>query len=325
MLSAAPTQTEVLIARRVPWRKGLWTRVSALMLILTIALSGLWYWPRKSMVAAWYVGAEAACETDREWLISMCQRWDPNGRLVGQRGFHIAWHLQSACRTDAEITGLNLMKCSVDDQWLAGLKRMPNLQWTFLDDRQIGPGLASLHEHRQLSFVGITMHSNQPLSELRHLPRLETLELSQMAGTIDLSGLSSLGQLKALRITDTVSTANHLAQLPALPQVESLNLHSCSGMSDRDLVHLQKFPKLKKLHFRRASPINDEGLILISRLTNLEELVLLRCAGAVSETGLAELQNLPQLKEVWVTVSDMTPANVALLKALLPNATVRAY
>lgn len=96
-------------------------------------------------------------------------------------------------------------------------------------------------------------------------------------------------------------------------------------MSDRDLVHLQKFPKLKKLHFRRASPINDEGLILISRLTNLEELVLLRCAGAVSETGLAELQNLPQLKEVWVTVSDMTPANVALLKALLPNATVRAY
>ena len=322
MSIATPAPPEVLVARKIPWRKRLWVRVLLLLALTGGITVAIWWWPRRTMVAMWRVNGQATCTADRENLRAIVQRWDPSGTGWLSRNWERIGQYHLLARTDAEINGVNLIAAPVGDEWLVRLRRMPRLEWLMMDDRQVGPGLIHLQDHTQLKLCCVVAASGEHLRELRHLQCLERLGLSQPArGDIGLSGLTMLPNLKELTIQECASTADVLAQLPELPQIERLCLFLCGDIRCDDLAHLQRLSNLKELDFRRSGPINDECLVRISQLKSLEKLAILRSAGQITDVGLQALQRLVRLKELSVT-GDFTPQQVRTLQLLLPNATI---
>lgn len=324
----SPSPPEVLIARKIAWRKRLWVRVLFLLSILMITCIAIWWWPRRTIVAAWWVHGEVTSEADRAITLAIVQWWDPSGTGWTTRNWELLWKYSVLTRTDAEITGVNLMKSPVDDRWLAHLRRTPKIEWMFLDDNQIGPGLENLRDHQKLNFLGIMAPSHrcgESLMQLRQLPGLERLEISNpQCEDIGLGGLTLLPRLKELRVSKCKTTADVLSHLPESPQIGRLTLVLCSGFAGDDLTALQRLPNLKELAFRRAGPIDDQCLMQISRSNTLEKLFIIKSAGTITDAGLEALQRLEKLTELSLT-GDFTPQQIQTLKQLLPNATVSVY
>ena len=319
MAPQTPVTTEALRPRKIPWRKRLLVRVlGAMLLIFSISLT-TWWWPRRTMLAVWYVNGTVFRNSDLQRADQLLE-WSQwiGANWVG--GYSDELHrFLSSVSPDIEITGVELTNAKVSDEWLVRLKQFPNLELISLHDRQLGPGLAHLRDLKQLKRINVISASNSHLRELSRLPELHALFLWEPgSGDLGLDVLPTLPNLKSLFIGDSANLGELLQTLPVCPQLEKLYTQNCKGLTDEDLSSLQRLKNLKQLSLIQSGSLGDAGFIELSKVTTLEALVLRRSIGTISDRGLISLQSLYNLTYLGLPYN-WSPGQLQSLQQALPK------
>jgi len=151
-----------------------------------------------------------------------------------------------------------------------------------------------------------------------------------------------LGRLSALRSIEVNLDEAEMRQIGRFRRLESFGLWNWWEVSDESVQELCQLPRLK--HVRLGdSPVSDRSLALLARLPNLEVLELQgtritddglavlaghprlrglgiggspRRKGSFSDAGLVHLARLPQLEELNLEFTRVTPAGLAALQKL---------
>lgn len=320
MPTPSPSLPEVLIARKIPWRKRLWVQIALLLAVTSILLAGIWYWPRRGMATVWAAGGEVGKSVlhglPNHPLVDQIDRWFFSGQLQD----HV-WHLEEYFQTDQDIGIVDLELTPVDDLWLRRLNRFPNLDNLTLHDRQLGRGLENLRGHLQLEHVTIDSVSDNHLAFLEALPQLESILIKNMrTNDVALHGLARLPRLKHLLFAQCRQTRELLSQCPELLELESLVISHCTEFSDDDLQHLKRFPKLTSLMFF-ACKIGEKGFLNLAALQNLKELQITRPDGSspICDDELESLGKLTNLKELSIYGAGLTTEQKKVLEKHLPE------
>ena len=272
------------------------------------------------------VGSESTFQQSEayfNWLqshpkIGACTKFIP-----GLRNHEEMRDFFNSSRKDSEMTSLDLLDSPLKTHGLRELKRLTNLKWAMLNDRQLGLGLelfAALPNFQHFSVDPLTSR----ISELRRVPQLKSLHLwSAESDGIDLAVLEELPQLQTLCLCDCQSTASLLKTLPQLPSVGQFDLQYCTEFEAGDLVHLQKIPHVKvfRLSSRRLK-LTDSIFEVLSQLDQLETLSLEADWSVVTEAGMAHLKSLTNLKSIGAHGSRTKEQIDQLLKAV-PNCQVK--
>ncbi|RPI55459.1 MAG: hypothetical protein EHM55_07790 [Acidobacteria bacterium] len=198
-----------------------------------------------------------------------------------------------------------------------------------------------------LNFTGITMYAASLQDELRKLPPLPHLKelyingrlwydqpaprvqatISLFNGSTELEkfvmskpvqtyipfndpalkGLTSLANLKEVRIHQTRSSGVSLAAFP----LTHLDLNYVVTFNDTGIASLKGKTTLQRLYLRGTS-ITDAGLQNLSDLTNLVELDLSDVA--MTDLGLSYLSGLTKLRRLNLQSADVTDAGIDVLK-----------
>ena len=173
-----------------------------------------------------------------------------------------------------ELRRLFLRRLDLDDESLAPLHGLTNLEWLFLNgnERLTGEGLVHLSGSQDLNFLQLyeTGMTDVGLAEIGKFHALETLNVGQTK--ITNAGLEHLGNLSNL---------------------ESLYIGN-TKVTDAGLPHLGGLSKLESLYMRDTK-VTDAGLECLASLGNLRDLDLrgTRVTGA----GIAKLKAaLPNAK-----------------------------
>lgn len=192
---------------------------------------------------------------------------------------------------------------------LAGLAALQNLSFngsSFSDDGF--RVLAGFHELRGLALFhpsrGRADFTGGGLAQLATLPAFERLTLAgSTAGDAALTAIATLPHLRELRLWHNTETAAGLRMLAALATLRKLTLG-------------------QRLPGREATPpsLCDAVLPSLAQLTGLEELTVndARLGGE----ALLTLQSLTALKKLTAAQVDTPAADVARLRAALPEAVI---
>jgi beta-lactamase regulating signal transducer with metallopeptidase domain len=172
------------------------------------------------------------------------------------------------------------------------------------------------------------------LKSLEYLDTTSQITDKGMAYVSQLTSLKSLGLFGPSRITDAglqhISKMTSLEELALagesmgdegliylcnLPRLEYLRLHG-TNFGDYGMVHLKKLPSLKRLSFPQGKAfISDTGLAQIAEIPNLEELNM-EARGDVTDEGLAHLVKLQSLKKLSIPGAHLTDKGCAYLKQI---------
>ena len=136
------------------------------------------------------------------------------------------------------------------------------------------------------------------LSDLKHFPKLEILDLVGGGRALDLSPLAKLNALGELHIVG--AQASDLAQLADLPALKWLSL---TNTNISDPTWLSKLPDLELLHL---SGVNTFDLNILKSLSKLESLRITN-SGLSDLTALAGMRSLKWLSVENTPVSDLSP------------------
>ena len=198
-----------------------------------------------------------------------------------------------------------------------------------------------------LNFTGITMYAASLQNELRRLPALPhlkelyingrlwydqpaprvqaTIALFNEATALEklvmskpvqtyipfndpaLKGLSSLKNLKEVRVHQTRSSGMSLAAFP----LTHLDLNYAVTFNDTGMASLKGKTTLQRVYLRGTS-ITDAGIQHLSGLTNLVELDLSDVD--MTDAGLAHLSGLTKLRRLNLQSANVTDAGVDVLK-----------
>ena len=310
-MSVTPIEPERLQARKIPFRNRLWVRVISISLLVTaISIAGLW-WPRRTMLAVWFVNGQVFCESHRKPTYDLMVNLGILQTVWGTKNFSNHYALLSGTGCDRDVNVVVLQDSKVKDDWLIQLKDLPSLKYVGLHDRQLGAGIEVLNRISTLKHLGVTAVGDRHLAELRRLPHLEQVSLwSPRTGDIGLDSLPSLPRLKSLLIDGSRQTDQILKSLPEISTIEELVVQNCTGFADDDLAHLRRFPNLKYLDLVRCGPINDKGLKHLCQLNHLETLAIRKSSGRFTNEGLESLKELPHLKEIIVLQGDFTAEQI---------------
>jgi len=163
--------------------------------------------------------------------------------------------------------------------------------------------------------------SDESLNLIASFPALEELSLEECEFSDQLlPTLIKSPKLKRLRLRAVHLTDGGLARLQELSQLELLEIHECSGFSERGLQGVGKLLKLRSLTLSGSS-INDSVVLQLKDLTNLTALALRHTK--VSSSGFRILERFTKLKELDVfgtavssdfLMSIPNPANLTKLK-----------
>ena len=314
--------SEVLYKKPTPLFKQLWVRISiALLLICLICFANYW-WPRRTILAAWRANASVACASMHDLTSRFLTWWDPNGTGISKQ-FTYYWELFSWMGVDEDVTWVDLRESQVDDRWLENLKRFPQLFLLGINDCQLGPGLEFVKDTRSLESLIVKSPRERRLMELRRIPQIQILSLRDVASVdVGLEVLTSLAKLNEISFVFCQKNDRFLKDLPEHPNLETFRIHWCPAFKEDDLANLRRLPNLKTLIIEASTPVNDAGLAHICELKNLETLILRRSVGEITDGGFQSLRKLARLKEFFVSKGDLTNEQLTSLKELLPNVTI---
>jgi hypothetical protein len=182
------------------------------------------------------------------------------------------------------------------------------------------PGTAQLQENAMKpSRVAIVVLATLALLT----PRLPADDKSDRA-----EALEAIKKLKGTVVSTTplsVSfdnkgiTDDDLVPLQKLPDLQELYLRKCK-ITDKGLEKLAGFTKLTILNLGNTA-VTDKGLEQLKGLTRLQNLNLV--GTQVTDEGLAHLKDLKELRVLETKGSKVTPAGIAELKKSLPKLVVR--
>jgi hypothetical protein len=155
---------------------------------------------------------------------------------------------------------------------------------------------------------------------LAHFPQLRGLLLS--GNFIDDEGMRQVGRLKRLEIFYqwegrhiTDAGAAHLQDMPRLTYIHL----GSSQVGDRGLAAIASLPSLEGLCMQR-NRITDAGLAHLAGHRKLKELWIgsLNAPSPISDAGVVHLAQIPNLEELDLQYTRVTPAGLVPLQAL-PN------
>ena len=155
--------------------------------------------------------------------------------------------------------------------------------------------------------------------ELAQLPRLLGLELQFCTGITPqtLATISSIENLKTIRLVGTDISDESIAALSDLKNLQSLDLEVCEAISDQALPVISGFLQLRCLVLKKTAfeklKITDLGIAHLTKLQNLEVLSLY--GNRVSNAGMKSIASLQNLKVLDLSLVGITDDGV---KALAP-------
>jgi Leucine-rich repeat (LRR) protein len=240
----------------------------------------------------------------RVWV----ERWGPKWLdLIGADRFR-----RRIIGAELDSTQMSPQGDKAVEEMLQRLRRLPDLQYLFIDVDRLAPGLAdALSGISQLKRLSIKQHeglyddddeerriSHQCLAAIGRLTQLEELSLNSIhIEKEDLPCLADLARLKSLNFTEVSSFGEQplFTCLPPLPQLERIDL-SMSDIRAEDLHHLAILPRLKVLDLTSADFGPDAGLADLASLKSLEDLTIGRAnASAAGLELLARIKRLHAL------------------------------
>jgi Leucine-rich repeat (LRR) protein len=170
--------------------------------------------------------------------------------------------------------------------------------------------IKQLKELRSLSLTRCRV-SESGLALLAELPRLESLDLSnsELTGT-GLTALKCFKQLRKLSLQFALIEANGFSQLKDCNQLEALDLTGLRGLAGKGLAPVAGLTRLKYLDLS-VTDVTDDGLAALEKLDDLEELFLRKTL--ITSAGLAHIKGLKQLRTLDL---DETPTRDDGLKNL---------
>jgi hypothetical protein len=292
------------------------------------------------------IEAASRVPTLRELSVSECGTSDAGVRLL---------------QTMPQLTHLTLNEGRLTDAAITSIARLTRLRHLDLSSHvgtisygrmRFSPGalrqLAKLRELEELQLAG---QSPSPDLFLARFPKLTSLSVgdvddlaaARMAryrslrqlGLLDsgitdegLKSIATLTHLRRLSLRSTVITDAGIAHLRNLPHLEHLELRA-TRVGDETLGHLAEIGTLTRLDLHGSGlpgailgrRFTAEGLRHLRRLPRLRTLWLtnLRLNG-----GFGVLRELPQLRGLTLTITDITESEVDALEDGLPNTTVDA-
>ena len=202
--------------------------------------------------AAWYIPPRATSRLIRSVGGSVNYRPEQIPNVFVARLFHQQVRMFGLTATDEDVEDVQLTQSEVTDAWLPHLKPLEGLKHLYIDERQLGPGLANLAELPELSGIAIWNLRTGDLSHLQRLPNLRGVSLVQAdCSGLDLCELTSLSRLETLGFPATTLTARQFEQIAQITTLSTLDLSSTAIDSGQEgIVHLTKLPKLNALFIR---------------------------------------------------------------------------
>ncbi len=247
------------------------------------------------------------------------------------------------------ITKLSLLHLSnlpITNEGIEHLSNLSNLETLTLEHVNVSDaGIKSLKTGpplRSLNLSGTRIRGDalpaicNPTLEYLHLSDaliddevLIHLELAKGLGELYLDGtnitddglahLARLSSLNSLHLGRTKITGSGLRHLAALPNLIDLDL-SDTNLSRDGLELLTKLlvppPAGSSYLALHGTSLDDSTMDVIARLP-VTQLFLSRTK--ITDTGLAELKNMPNLQNIDLTDTAVTPAGVAALKQRIPS------
>ena len=181
------------------------------------------------------------------------------------------------------------------------------------------PHLTQLRRLRSL-VINFDDAEMRTVGSFKHLESFVVWSAISDEGVVHLSNASNL---RNVALGSSQLSDHSLALLARLPNLERLQLQG-SKVTDDGLAVLAGHPNLKTLEIGGSasaiSPIGDQSLVHIAQLPQLKELVL--DYTRITPAGLKELQKLPHLELLYIRGS--TADDLAAVAPLFPNCKVVA-
>jgi hypothetical protein len=227
---------------------------------------------------------------------------------------------QQVLEVVAKISSLENLQLigEFDDSALQSLKEASNLKQLYLPTES---KLASQTYLPNLKSLELLRCSERPtveaLRQIAQLPKLSELIIpnSELQAS-DLSDLPAMPQLKSLDIYGIDCGGGGLRNLSRFPSLQRLRLGFPADMRDADLKHLRQLADLRELTLL-VNSVGDPGVKHIKQLTKLRRLGLHHTA--VSDAGLIELTTLANLEELSCVGSRITRDGAARFQRRMPN------
>ena len=187
----------------------------------------------------------------------------------------------------------------------------------------ISPQLARFPRLRSLAISGDFL-DDEGMRAVGRLKRLETF-YQWNGGAIGDDGAAYLHDMPRLRYIHLGNSRvgdRGMLTLAKLPNLEGISMQ-VNRVTDAGLAALAGHPKLKTLwigSLNQMSPISDAGVVHLAKVPQLEELDLQFTR--VTPEGLKPLQKLPNLKSLLLSGS--TADNLPAVAPLLPNCRIDA-
>src|SRR5688500_16721051 len=243
------------------------------------------------------VEGPAADRMVAEWMLRM------GGSIVLEGQRKPITDLADLPTTDFRIhalnfTGITMYASSLQDE----LRRLPAL-----------PHLKELYINGRLWYDQPAPRAQATIAPLNPATSLEKFVMSKPVQTYipfndpALKGLSSLKNLKEIRIHQTRSSGVSLAAFP----LTHLDLNYAVTFNDSGMASLKGKTTLKRVYLRGTS-ITDAGIQHLSGLTNLVELDLSDVD--MTDVGLSHLAGLTKLRRLNLQSANITDAGIEVLK-----------
>ena len=266
-----------------------------LLLIAAIAAFSIW-WPRRTTWALLRVDADIHDQPTFERLNEIGNGLPDAAQPIWE------WLTESDewLYRDANLQFVSLVNSSVDDRWLFRLKRCNNLKDLWLDQRQVGPGLARLDTLQCLDSLNIGEATHETsFGLLQALPHVEFLRVyfRDDSPTQPLNGWESLARHPAIRRIHAYLKGNDLEQRLRL-------------VTDN----------LRIDHMRVEGSINNDVLKHLGTLSSVTSIQIqdLDDYRNVTLDGWKELQRLKRLHLLDLKQRDKSQASDQLIEAIKP-------
>lgn len=200
-----------------------------------------------------------------------------------------------------------------------GPKRLDNKQ----SPVDIAPHLAHFPRLRSLAVSGDYLDDEgmRIVGGLRNLESFYQWEGGKIGDT-GAEHLREMPRLRYVHLGDSRVGDRGLAALATIPNLDGLSMQR-NKITDVGLASLAGHPKLKSLWIgglEGLTPITDAGVVHLANLPQLEELDLQHTR--VTPDGLKPLQKLPKLKSLYLSGS--AADNYPLVAPLFPNCRIDA-
>jgi len=188
-----------------------------------------------------------------------------------------------------EATLVEVIECTVSDEFLDGLTECPQVNFLTLKDSVLPPNVGT---------------------RLAKLTQVDHLNLHEARITDkDLECVRCMPQLRWIGIGGTNISNKGFANLAACPNLDYIEGQSTQLQGDQPW--LSKLTKLKKVDFSHTH-INDAAVARLAQMQHLEKLYVWDCKNLTGKS-VHSINRIPSLRVLWIGDTSLKPADISIL------------